>query len=275
MMLFVFAFTSCEDDDTSSRFFDDPTVGWVEFAGSNSGTTISIITEELSLPVDIRVPQYPNGLTIEYDLVPVQGDFTQIVTSSGSSIFAAPEPTSVNGNSRVVPIVLTFEGVADLSEIVVFDVVLTGVDADGVQVGLDENSITSFRISTPCPLDVNAIQGTYDVAEVFTAGINQGLSLAAVFGESYQVEVTLDPADLTQTRFILTNSPGFDQWFVNGDTATLDTCNGTVTFTSPLNLGAFADMAVEVTSYTESPAVIQADGTLGNFGPYQFILTKQ
>jgi hypothetical protein len=99
--------------------------------------------------------------------------------------------------------------------------------------------------------------------------------LAAAFGESYQVEISLDPTDPTQTVFILNNSIGFNQYFVDGSTASLDTCNGTITFSNPLNLGDFADMVVETTSYTESPAVMIADGPLGNFGPYQFILTKQ
>ncbi len=263
VLLLALAF-SCNESD--SRFSgEDPTSGWVEF--TSSGTTISIITDVLEIPVQVNVPVYENGLNINYTLEPVQGDFSSIVTTD-SSVYV--DPSDIYRNAAVT---LNFSGVADLSEIVIFDVVLTSV-SNGVNVGVDDSSITRFRISTPCPLDVDAMEGSYDVAEVFTSGINQGLSLATVFGESYQVDVTLDPTDVTQTRFILTNSPGFDQWFVNGDTATLDTCNGTVTFTSPLLLGAFANMAVEVTSYSESPAMIQADGTLGNFGPYQFILTK-
>jgi hypothetical protein len=265
---------SCEQDDDNSRFSSDPTTGWVEFSTSTSGTTISIITEQLEIPVSVRVPVYENGLTITYSLQPVQGDFSSIVTT-GNSIFVEPGQNGENGNTNLGNIVLNFNNVADLTEIVVFDVVLTGTDASGVQVGLGDNSITSYRISTPCPLDTDAISGTYDVDEVFTSGVNAGLSLAAAFGESYQVELTLDPTDLTQTRFILSNSPGFDQYFVNGTTASLDTCNGTVTYPATLNLGAFANMSVTSTSYTESPAVFVADGTLGNFGPYQFILTKQ
>ena len=274
ILLLAFTF-SCEQDDDNSRFSDDPTTGWVEFSTPTSGTTISIITEELQIPVSVRVPVYENGLTITYTLVPVQGDFSSIVTT-GNSIFVEPgQNGEENGNTNLGKIVLNFSNVADLTDIVVFDVVLTGTDASGVQVGLGDNSITSYRISTPCPLDVDAIAGNYDVDEVFTDGVNAGLSLAAAFGESYQVNLSLDPNDLTQTRFILSNSPGYDQYFVNGATASLDTCNGTVTYSTPLNLGLFANMTVISTSYTETPAVFVANGTLGNYGPYQFVLTKQ
>ncbi len=274
MMLFVFAFTSCEDDDTSSRFFVDPTVGWVEFAGSSSGTTISIITEELQLPVDIRVPQYPNGLTVTYDLVPVQGDFSQIVTT-GTSIFAAPEPTSVDGNSRVVPIVLNFEGVGDLDEIVIFDVVLTAVDQDGVQIGLDENSITSFRISTPCPIDIDSFEATYSVQEMFTGPPNGPNGLTFFFGESYQMDLFVNTADVTETSVIVTNSPGFDTYINNGVIMSFDTCNFTVSFDeTPLELALFSTLTIESSSYTND-GVITAIGPFGNFGEYMFTFTRQ
>ncbi|MFT7052319.1 MAG: hypothetical protein ACJAZK_002946 [Psychroserpens sp.] len=274
MSIVVLVFTFSCDDNEENRFVSDPSTGWMQFATPTSGTTISIITEELILPVVANVPVYENGMTLSYQLVAVEGDFTSIVTT-GSSIYFEPGQASAAGNPRVVPISLNFTGVSDLQDIVVFDVVLTAIDNNGVTIGLNDASITSYRISTPCPLDVPAIVGTYSVDEVFTSGVNAGLSLAAAFGESYQVEISLDPTDPTQTVFILNNSIGFNQYFVDGSTASLDTCNGTITFSNPLNLGDFADMVVETTSYTESPAVMIADGPLGNFGPYQFILTKQ
>ncbi|TXE15552.1 hypothetical protein ES692_16060 [Psychroserpens burtonensis] len=263
----------CDSDDDNARFSNDPTTGWVEFATPTSGQTITIITEQVVLPVSVRVPNFQDGITINYVIEPVQGDFNSILTT-GTSISLPAAQATAEGSPFVGNIELDFSGVSELNEVVIFDVVITSTDINSVGVGLS-NSIVSYRISTPCPLDVAAIEGTYDVDEVFTSGVNAGLSLAAAFGESYQVEISLDPTDLTQTIFILTNSIGFNQFFVDGSTATLDTCNGTITFSDPLNLGDFADMVVEVTSYTESPAVMIADGPLGNFGPYQFILTKQ
>ncbi len=273
VMLLVFTY-SC-DDDEENRFRNDPTQGWVNFSTPTSGTTISIITDVLELPVVANVPSYDEPLTVSYQLVPVEGDFSSIVTTDNNVVIGTESATSEGGNPKVAPIVLEFDNVDQLDEVVVFDVVLTAVNNSGVTVGLNDASITSYRISTPCPLDRDAVVGTYSVSEVFTSGVNEGLSLAGAFGESYQVEVTLDANDLTQTIFILTNSIGFNQYFVDGSTATYDTCNGTVSFTDPLNLGDFADMTVETATFTTDPAVITADGTLGNFGPYQFVLTKQ
>ena len=273
VMLLVFTF-SC-DDDEENRFRNEPTQGWVNFTTPTSGTTITIITESLQLPVTANVPVFEDDITVSYELVPVQGDFSSIVSTTGNTISFESVPTTSSGNPKVQPITLFFSGVDQLEETVIFDVVLTAVDNNGVTIGLNDSSLTSYRISTPCPLDRDAVVGTYSVSEVFTSGVNQGLSLAGAFNESYQVEVTLDPSDLTQTIFVLTNSIGFNQYFVDGSTATYDTCNGTVSFTDPLNLGDFADMTVETATFTTDPAVITADGTLGNFGPYQFILTKQ
>jgi hypothetical protein len=273
VMLLVFTY-SC-DDDEENRFRNDPTQGWVNFSTPTSGTTISIITDVLELPVVANVPTYDQDLTVSYELVPVTGDFSSIVTTGNSVVIGTESATSEGGNPKVAPILLQFDNVELLDEVVVFDVVLTAVDNSGVTVGLNDASITSYRISTPCPLDRDAVIGTYSVSEVFTSGVNQGLSLGAVFGESYQVEVTLDPTDLTQTIFVLTNSIGFNQFIVDGTTATYDTCNGTVGFDGLVNLADFADMTVETATFTTSPSVITADGTLGNFGPFQFILTKQ
>lgn len=272
VMLLVFTY-SC-DDDEENRFRNDPTQGWVNFSTPTSGTTISIITDVLELPVVANVPSYDEPLTVSYQLVPVEGDFSSIVTT-GNNVVIGTESATSGGNPKVAPILLQFDNVELLDEVVVFDVVLTAVNNNGVTVGLNDASITSYRISTPCPLDRDAVIGTYSVSEVFTSGVNQGLSLAAAFGESYQVEVTLDPTDLTQTIFVLTNSIGFNQYFVDGTTATYDTCNLTVGFDGLVNLGAFADMTVETATFTTTPSVITADGTLGNFGPYQFVLTKQ
>src|SRR5690606_4058843 len=146
LLLLVFTL-SCEQDDNSSRFSNDPSTGWVEFATPTSGTTISIITEQLEIPVSVRVPVYENGLTINYTLQAVEGDFSSIVTT-GSSTFVEPGQNGMNGNTNLGTIVLNFANVADLTDIVVFDVVLTGTDADGVVVGLGDNSITAYRIST-------------------------------------------------------------------------------------------------------------------------------
>lgn len=184
LTLSLFLFQGCTKSD--SRFNDIPTDGWIEFQGPGL-TTITVVTEQLLLPLDVNVNIYENGLNVSYEIQPVQGDFNQILTT-GNSTFIDP----IN-NFRQGAVELNFQGVADLDEIIVFDVVLTAVDELGVSIGVDENSLTTYRISTPCPLDTAAIEGNYSVAEVFTSGVNEGLSLAGAFGQSYQVTLQLNP----------------------------------------------------------------------------------
>ncbi len=142
-VLLVITFNSC--DDGVNSFSETPTDGWVEFSGSGSAT-ISLVTESLELPININVPVYSNGLNIGYSLEAVQGDFNQIV-STATSTFADPA-----ADTRTAAIELNFSNLESLTDVVVFDVVLTSVDAQGVSVGIDETSLTRYRISTPCPI---------------------------------------------------------------------------------------------------------------------------
>lgn len=136
-------------------------------------------------------------------------------------------------------------------------------------------SRTITIIDDDCPVDINAFVGTYSVAEVFTSGVNEGLTLAGAFGESYQVEISLAPGDPTGTKIVLNNSAGFNQYFVDGTVMTFNACPGTVSFDAGNpNIAAFADMTIETSSYDEGNPTITCDGPLGGFGPYQFVLTK-
>jgi hypothetical protein len=264
VLLLAIAF-SCDESD--SRFSgEDPTSGWVEF--TSSGTTITVVTDVLEIPIQVNVPVYENGLNINYTLEPVQGDFSSIVTTD-SSVYV--DPSDIYRNAAVT---LNFSGVADLSEIVIFDVVLTSV-SNGVNVGVDDSSITRYRISTPCPIDINSWIGAYSVEEAFTSGPNAPFGLTDFFGESYQVEIAQDPTDVTNTKVVFSNTPGFNVYLNNGTVMTFDTCNFTVSFDAgPPLIAEFANHAIETTTYDESTNTIQCDGPLANFGPYQFIFTK-
>lgn len=259
----------CDNID-DSRFKSSPEEGWVQFG--SSGTTVNAATTAVTVPIEINVPEYRSGIEIRYEFVPVSGDFNQIIVNDpGTSVF---EPALESDRRQSIE--LEIAGVSDLTEQVIFDIVLTSTSVGTVSVGVDESTPTVYRISTPCPLDYNALAGSYAVDEVFTDGINAGLSLAAAFGESYQMEVSLDPTDITESRVILNNAAGADVFIPDGTTMSFDTCNGTVTFDPlPVNLAAFADMAITSAVYTEDPPIITVSGTLGNFGPYEFILTKE
>ena len=177
ILLLVVAF-SCEQDDNHGRFVNDPTSGWVEFGTSTSATTITLITESLTLPVSLRVPTYPNGIDVTYTLQAVEGDFTSIVTSTGNTVsFIGSELPGTESTPNVKNIELTFENIADLTEIVVFDVVLTAVNTSGVSIGIDDESITSYRVSTPCPIVVGTDYTASETLFNGDVGAPQGHSL--------------------------------------------------------------------------------------------------
>ncbi|WP_431137191.1 hypothetical protein [Psychroserpens mesophilus] len=152
IVLLVFAF-SCDSDDDSTKFYDEPTTGWVEFATSTSATTVSPVQETLSLPVSLRVPVYENGININYTLVPVEGDFSSIVTTDNVLNFSPNDLPGPDGSARVKSIILNFDNLDTVTDPIVFDVVLSSTDVDGVTIGLDDDSIVSYRVSTPCALN--------------------------------------------------------------------------------------------------------------------------
>lgn len=196
---------SCGNDD-GARFANDPTTGWVEFLTSTSSTTISLQTESLTLPVILRVPVYENGITVTYSLQPVSGDFSNIVTTDGNTLeFLSNERPGPDGTPSIKNIELTFQNLSSLTEVVVFDVVLTAVDVAGVSIGLGEDSITSYRISTPCPLlfsdsynvAVTALGGTapsHVVQLVPVAGTDNQFTVSSTWGPNFVAWATGNPA---------------------------------------------------------------------------------
>ncbi|WP_047547956.1 hypothetical protein [Psychroserpens sp. Hel_I_66] len=261
ILLLVVAF-SCSDDD-NARFANDPTTGWVEFGTSTSSTTISLQTETLTLPVSVRVPIYENGLNVSYELQPVQGDFNTIVNTGSVLNFLSSTASTVDGSSAVQNIVLEFENLDSLTEVIVFDVVITNVDVNGVDIGLDENSITTFRVSTPCPLlfsdnynvSVSALGGTapsHDVALVPLGG-NQ-FSVSSTWGPNFVAWATGDPgfegqfpypAVITVNEDLTVDVVGTGNANLTGGTGTYDSCSDVFLIT--LSQGLFTtDFTVDI-----------------------------
>jgi hypothetical protein len=280
-MIASFVLVGCDNID-DSRFNSEPQSGWVEFRGS--GVTINAATETLSVPIDIVVPTYESGIEIFFEIVPVQGDLSQVSNNNpGTSVFEPAVLESGDFSNRVATIDFDIKNdeINNLTEQVIFDIVLTSTSVPEVSLGLGEgeSTITTFRVSTPCPLDYNSLAGVYSVEEVFTAGQNEGLSFTGAFGRSFQMEADLVPDDITQTQVIFTNSRGFDSLIdgnADGETLfTFDTCNGTITFDPSIRVNDFENLSVSSATYTMDPPVITIDGTLGGFGPYQIVLTKE
>jgi hypothetical protein len=127
-----------------------------------------------------------------------------------------------------------------------------------------------------CPIAINSWVGIYSVKEQFTAGPNAPSGLTNFFGETYQVELALDPADGTGTKVLIRNSPGFNVYFDAPAALTFVTCTKEVRFDAGNpRVAEFAVHTLTATSYNESKFEIKGSGPLANFGAYEWILTKK
>ncbi len=159
-------------------------------------------------------------------------------------------------------------------------VVFTITSADGAKIGLGNSgigkSLTLTIVDDDCPITIADWVGTYTVEEVFTSGANEGLTLAGAFDETYELVLALAPNDATGTKVVITNAPGANVYMANGTVMTFITCTKQVAFDPlPLRLALFANLNITASEYNEGQLKITVSGPLGNFGPYQFILTKQ
>jgi len=133
------------DQGADPRFGgDDPRTGWIEFRSSASTTGQSTPTHDLL--IDIQVPEYPAGLTLNYEITAVEGDFTQFIPSPTGSLFIDPaEP-----NRAATPITLELNDMEIGRDFVtIFDVTITSI-TNGIRAGVDEGSILTHRVTIPC-----------------------------------------------------------------------------------------------------------------------------
>jgi hypothetical protein len=244
ILLLVFTF-SCEQDDDGARFANEPTSGWVEFATASSSTTVSPFAETLSLPVSLRVPVYEDGINITYALQAVEGDYSTIV-STGNTLTFLPEAHGIDGNPSVKSIELVFENLDTVTDPIVFDVVLTATDVNGVSIGVDENSIVSYRVSTPCPVNTSA---SYNV------------DVAALGGAAPSHTVELTPTGVPN-QFSVTSTwgPNFVGWATGNDGL-----NGQYLYSATISIND--DLTVSVIS-TDSQAGGDGSADTDGYGTY-------
>ncbi|MGS2727720.1 hypothetical protein ACU8DI_14005 [Psychroserpens sp. BH13MA-6] len=162
----VLVFTySCEDKDNSDKFRDDPTTGWIEFI--TAGTTTGQTSPSVSIPLDVSVPIYENGLNIAYSIEAVEGDFTQFVSSSSGVVYA--DPADATRNVTVDIALANMEVARDF--VTSFDIVLESVDQPGILLGLEEDGITRHRITIPCS-NPEVLPGDYFVGDYAIADLD-------------------------------------------------------------------------------------------------------
>ena len=214
---------SCDSDSSDDlKYTAETESGWVQFMDDSPSSITGFVEEGgmIDMDVNIVVPNTSSDLSINYDLVSVSGaDPNGLFSNSGSVIVPAGQ-TSYMGPGNNTGISYTYLGVisldladlsgATLSGPMVFDVVLTGTSSSEITAGLAGET---FKVSQRIVIvSAASLAGTYSVSE-------PSISIGAIFGESYQVELAYDAAN--PLALTATNSVGFDTYFFTGTTMTL------------------------------------------------------
>jgi hypothetical protein len=261
LSIFVVITFSCSNDSADDLKYSAQTEsGWIQFMNYSPSEITAFVKEggEISMDVNIVVPNTSSDLTIYYDLVSVSGDDPNgLFSNSGNIIVPAGEtsymgPNSVqddadenpideSGNNTgidftyLAEIVLNIDDLSDatLSGPLVFDVVLTGTSSSKITAGLEGET---FKVAQRVTIvSVESLAGEYIVSEPVVAASSTPVN--------YQVELAYNAAN----PFTLTASNTDGNYFFTGATMTFS--NGGITVTDAINnspgpIVAFADYFV-------------------------------
>lgn len=257
---------SCQDIENPALGSDSQ---WIQFEKSTDNVS-EATPEPKQVAVLYASDANPNGIDVNFSYTASTPDGYAVEPANGVVTIPAGEfvgyitITPVNDLIAGDNIVLNFT--------IENNSMPVGIAGQGIYNVTSEVTI----IEDDCPIASNDWEGDYSVTEVFTSGVNEGLTLAGAFGESYLVHLSLDTTDPTGTKFNLSNALGFNVYFDAGTTLTFLTCTKQVQFnpTTP-RLAEFAEFTNEISNYVDDTFTIKCNGSLGNYGPYEFVLTKQ
>jgi hypothetical protein len=256
--------TGCFEDPGTDILLEQQFVSYYQTSTNiqenGEGGTIRIdVAQGAPSDVNIELSVETSNLVQGVDFTLPQG--TSYTIPSGE--YSIEIPFTIVDNQVFSPGVLSFTlGIESVS--------------GGIEILADYGSHTVTVIENDCEFFPEDWVGTYTVDEAFTGGVNAPSGFSDFFGESYQVEMAIDPTDPTGTTAILTNSEGFDQYFIDGTLLKFNTCDLNVGFPGgDPNVADFTNIAVESSSFDPDALTIRVDGDSGGFGPYGFTLTKQ
>lgn len=292
VLLITLSLVSCSDSSDDLKYTPDVERGWVQYL-VDSPAQIGVFqgaTSSLELDVNIQVPTTTSDLTIYYDMVSVSGAEPSTVFSNDGELVVPAGNTSYGGPDNGTGFEYNYlaklgfdlselEGVV-LTEPMVFDVVLKSTSSGQITAGLA--GVPDYPVSRRIIINpsLNDFVGTYTVDEMFTGGPNSPFGLGDFFAESYQVELERVEGDATASKFTVTNSAGFDTYFIDGAELTFQ-IDGSLFFDDGNSTDGYPVVALfrifeyETSSFDYGTVQLQADGPLDTFGDYQFVLTKQ
>lgn len=268
VILFAIAMmtVSCSETETEAQFLGS----FIAFSDAEA-SILEGSSGSVTLTITMAGPLLSNDVTVDYTATATTGSAGDFTLSDNSGTLTIPAG-EVSASVDLSPVNNFTEDGDKLIE-----VTLTSASED-ILLGLpgpdSNNKTVQITISDDdCAFDlVGDYQGTYSVAEVFTGGTNEGLTLAGAFGETYAVQLTADPTDPSGTVATWSNLAGNNVLFDAGTTMTFLPCTSEVSFGGSPVIAEFA--ALTITSSSFADGVITISGPLGTFGPYEIVLTK-
>lgn len=213
----IASFSGCDNSEglNEGKFDENPRSGWVEFFTETTNIEAQIDNLDLSgpaistIPVAVNVPINENDLAIRYSLVPVSGaDPNTIFSNSG--ILIAEGGKSSNFGLYYPEIEIDLTEAANISEIMVFDVVLTSTNRDFVTAGISgSDRLTSVRYQICPTLDISTNQflGEYNIT-----------TSASLFGGTVFTDTTVTLVEGPNGPF----SRQFDATYIGAAPTTVD-----------------------------------------------------
>nr|WP_321229961.1 hypothetical protein [uncultured Psychroserpens sp.] len=149
MLLLLTLGFSCDDDD-NGRFSNDTETGWIQFQSESTDISLSFEEDIYGLPVVMQVPLSQTDLNIGYDLVSISGlDVNTVYNQSNLNVPANEGGTALVNGFPTIDFDLT--AIANITEPMVFDVILKTTDRNSVTVGINgADRPISHRVSI-CP----------------------------------------------------------------------------------------------------------------------------
>ncbi|MBT8206441.1 MAG: hypothetical protein KJN96_05845 [Eudoraea sp.] len=261
--------TSCEED---LIIFDTPE-GFVQVESEALSATEEIAsTTPITVSVLLGSDSNTSGVSVAYTISSSDPSrYTLSVPASGTLDIPAGEFT----NSEI-QITAVDNLIVDGS----LDVTVTLESSTSVPIGTggEGNNFTSTivtLIDDDCPFE--GYEGIYDVSEAFTGPPNAPLGFSDFFGESYQVEISVDPTDPSGLTLIVNNSAGFNTFVTDGTRLSIDPCPGLFEFTDgDPEIAEFTNLTPETTTFSNvGGRKFSAEGDSNGFGLYGFTWTQQ
>lgn len=179
---------SCVSDDSAGRFQSNPESGWVEFPSTETTVAVTSRTTDVTVPINYTAPINGQTITVNYNIVNIQGEASSVVSGLGSSA-----TIMANTNRTTITFDILTDAVATLitNGDVVFDIELTSATG-GASVGLSDGS-------APIVHRVNLLCGGEPPIGIYTIDMHDS------YGDGWQTD---DPNGGSGITVVTTNVDG-------------------------------------------------------------------